>query len=230
MVPVFLGVLLTSILAALSIGFVPGFIQDSLGPTETTLRHVGAVVLQVFVTVFAIVASALVGFALAQPLSGPALEAIVRRQEATLGAPARPKTSFIVDIGRSLQSLGVSYAVGIPVIVLLFGLSFVVPYAALVLFPLKLVVAAFTIAWDMCDYPLAVRGLPVGRRVEIIFRHRGAVLGFSLALAAAALVPCLLLLLLPGGVAGAAQLMWHVERYERAHGRNMDGIRLAPGE
>jgi CysZ protein len=229
LVPILLGLLLTSLLGALSIGFVPGWIGDVVDMSDSILGTVGTVVLQVLATLLAVVASALVGFALAQPLSGPALEGIVRRKERDLGAPERPESSLGVEIWRSLQSLGVSYMFGLPTIVLLLVLSILVPHASIVLFPLKLVVAALTIAWDICDYPLSVRGLPMGERVGTIIRHRGAVLGFSIGLALAGLVPCLLFLVLPGGVAGAAKLMWEIEVYERTHARDMDGIRRQVG-
>lgn len=230
MVPIVLGLVLTSILGVVSIGFMPGWIAALVGPTSSALGSVGSAILQVLATVLAVAASALIGFALAQPLSGPALEGIVRRKEAELGAPKRPDSSIVAEIWRSLQSLAVGYMFGIPAITILLLLSLVVPYASIVLFPLKLVVAAFTIAWDLCDYPLSVRGLRMSHRVGTVMRHRGAVLGFSVALALAALVPCLLFLLLPGGVAGSARLMWLIEAYERREGRDMDGIpRLAGG-
>ncbi len=224
LVPMVLGVVLTVALAAVAVAVVPGFIGDAFGPTSSAWGSASGVALKVLGTLLAVMLSALVGFALAQPLSGPALEGIVRRQEAELGAPVRPGSSLAVEIWRSLQSLLVGYMFGIPALILLLALSLVLPYATVVLFPLKLLVAAFTVAWDLCDYPMSVRGLRMSVRVGTIFRHARAVLGFSLALALAALVPCLLFLLLPGGVAGAARLMWAVERFERQGGRDMDGI------
>lgn len=224
MVPMLLGLVLTALFSTLSIWLVPGSVDGLVGATSSTLGGVGRVVAQVLATVLAVAASALIGFALAQPLSGPALEAIVRRKEAELGAPPRPGSSIFTEIWRSLQSLAVGYMFGIPAIALLLLLSLVVPYAAIILFPFKLGVAAFTIAWDLCDYPLSVRGLRMSHRVGTILRHRGAVLGFSVALALAALVPCLLFFLLPGGVAGSARLMWLIEVFERRQGRDMDGI------
>jgi CysZ protein len=134
-----------------------------------------------------------------------------------LGLPAQPESGFVVDIWRSLQSLLIGYAFGLPALALLLVLSFLVPYAAVVLFPLKMLVAAMTVAWDLCDYPLSVAGRPVGERVATVFRHFPAVIGFGLGIALAGLVPCLLFVLLPGGVAGATRLMGEVERWEAAH-------------
>jgi CysZ protein len=149
-------------------------------------------------------------------LAGPALERLVRLQERALGLPERPETRFLVDIGRSLQSMLISWAIAIPPLLLLFLLDVVIPPAVIVTVPLKLLVTAYAIAWDMCDYPLSVQGLRVADRVRLIARHWSAVLGFSLALALAALVPCLPLLLLPGGVVGATRLVAELQRHDRA--------------
>lgn len=223
LVPLLLGLLLTSLLAAFSIGYVPDLVGARFGD------GVGGVLLKILVTIVAVLLSAIVGFALAQPLSGPALEGIVRRKERDLGAPERPEATIATEIWRSLQSLAVGYAFGLPVLVLLFALSLVMPYAEIILFPLKLMVAAFTIAWDVCDYPMSMRGLSVSHRIMVVKRNAGAVLGFSIGLALAGLVPCLLFLLLPGGVAGSTRLMWDIEAYERANGIDSDGVPATPG-
>jgi CysZ protein len=188
---------------------------------------VGAVALKVVGTVLAVLASGLLGLALAQPLSGPALERIAREQERALGAPERPPTHFMLDVARSLKSMLLGYACGLPALAILALVSLLLPFAAVVSVPLKLVVTAFIISWDLCDYPLSIRGLRVRRRLDLIFSYKGAVLGFGVGLAACALVPCLLFLFLPAGVAAAARLMWEVEQYEHAMGRNLDGSPLS---
>jgi CysZ protein len=224
-IPMFLVVVVTVLLGALSITFVPALVAKLIGPTQGTLAVIGVGAAKLLASVVAIVVCALLGFALAQPLSGPALEHIVRVHEKELGAPERPPTGMLLDMVRSLKSALVGYMFGLPAILLLLLLSVVLPFAAVVTVPLKLLVAAYIIAWDLCDYPLSIRGLPIRIRVGTILRHRTAVLGFSLGLALAGLVPCLLFFFLPGGVAGAAKLMWKVEQYERAQGSDMDGIR-----
>jgi CysZ protein len=223
MVPMGLGVGLSALIGWLTVPFMPSLMRTLL-PTESTLGGIGVGVLTALAIALVIVLGVIVGFALAQALSGPALEGIVRRQERALGAQAREESSFLVEVGNSLKSLLVGYMFGLPPLILLFLLSFVVPYAAIVLFPLKLLVAAMTLAWDICDYPLSVRGLRMRVRVGIMFRHFGAIAGFGLALALASLVPCVLFVLLPGGVAGAARLMLRIEEHERKSGRDMDGI------
>jgi CysZ protein len=91
-----------------------------------------------------------------------------------------------------------------------------IPGAAVVTVPLKFVFAVLFIGWDVCDYPLSVRGLPLRRRIEIVTANLGAVLGFALGLGLVALVPCGFLLLLPVGVSGATVLMHEVHRWDES--------------
>jgi CysZ protein len=173
-------------------------------------------VAKVIASILAMLLAAVLGFGLAQPLSGPALERIVRRAEASVGVPPWPPTSLEDDVLRSLESVLVSYALGLPLLAVLFVAGFVI--TPFVTFPLKLVVLAVLAAWDLCDYPLSIRGIPVTARVAFMRRNLGAMLGFGAGIALLSLVPCALLLVLPAGVAGAARLTAAIERAE-ANGR-----------
>jgi CysZ protein len=219
MVPMVIAMVITLALSYASFRFVPGWIGGAIGAGGGTLAKVGAGVLKVLATALAVMLSSLVAFALAQPLSGAALEALVRRQEADMGLPPRPETNFIADVLRSLQSLAIGYGFGLPMIAMLFGLSILLPFASVILFPLKIFVAACAIAWDICDYPMTIRGLRVSDRVALLMRNKKAVFGFALGLALAALVPCVLFLFLPGGVCGAARLIATIETWEESQGR-----------
>jgi len=92
-----------------------------------------------------------VGFRLAQPLSGFAFEKIVHHVEASEGVTAWPETSFLVNLKRSLASVAVSWAFGLPVLTLLMIVNVVVHMALVVTVPLKLVVVALLVARDLCD-------------------------------------------------------------------------------
>jgi len=218
--------LVAIVLAALStwaaIAFVPELIGMLFGAPGGTMAAIGIGVLKVLATIAAILVGMLVSLGLAQPLSGPALEALVRRQESELGAPPRPPTSYWLDMWRSLKSVLIGYSVGLPLLAICFVVSFLFPPAAVVTTPLQVVITAFMIAWDLCDYPLTVQGLRVGQRIRVVARNWVSVLGFSLALALCSFVPCLLFVFLPAGVAGATRLMWNVECWERAHGQEAD--------
>jgi CysZ protein len=227
-VPLLLFLVLASALGVGAVVFVPDWIADALGPSTGTWSRIGAGALRVLGTVAAVAVSTLIALALAQPLSGPALERLVRMQEAKLGAPERPETPFLLDVGRSLKSMLVGYAFGLPAALILLVLGWVLPFAVVVTVPLNLLVAAFTIGWDICDYPLSVRGMRVRDRVRILWRHKSAVLGFSFGLALAALVPCLLFLFLPAGVAGATRLIHELERHEGAQAARALAAPTAP--
>ncbi len=164
----------------------------------------------------AILVGVLLGAALAQPLSGPALERIVRRVETTLGLPPWPETTFVVEIGRSIEGLLLTLALGTPVLLLLFVIDLVFPPAVIVTTPIKIAVTALLCAWDLCDYPLSIHGVGVRERVALLRRHLGAVFGFGLGIALLSLLPCALLLALPAGVAGATRLIASLEAWERA--------------
>jgi len=214
MVPFLIALLLMVGLGYATYAYVPGLVDGWLGQNDAWYATVGATLLKVVAVLLGWILSALTGFGLAQPISGPALEGLVRKKERELGAPERPKSALATEIWRSLQSLLVGYAIGLPTLALLFLLSLFVPAASVVLFPLKLVVAASMAAWDLCDYPLSVRGVSVGERVGTLRRHKGAVLGFGLGLALAGLIPLMLFLLLPAGVVGATRLLHEIEVYE----------------
>jgi CysZ protein len=178
-----------------------------------------ATVTEIVVAVPALVLAALVGFGIAHPLSGPALNRIVRRAEAEVGADAWPPSGVVEDVGRALQSILVAYAVGLPVLAVLYLVAIAFPPAVVVTFPLKLLVLALLVAWDLCDYPLSIHGMPVAARIDFVRRNLGAMVGFGVGLGLlSTVVPCLSVFVLPAGVAGAARLTRRIEQFERAKG------------
>jgi CysZ protein len=192
-------------LGALSVALLPAKIAAWFAATSA-LGHAGAWVTTVAAVTAALAASALVGVAVAQPLAGPALNAIARRAGAELGAPPAPPTTFTDDVLRGAASIALSAAVGLPIFALLFAVNVAFPPASVVTFPLKLLVVAVLVAWDLCDYPLSLRGLTIAERLRFMRENFAAVVGFGLGLAAISLVPLALLVVLPCGVAGAARL------------------------
>jgi len=155
----------------------------------------------------ALLVAALLALALAQPLSGWALDRIVRREERELGAPEHPELprgeQMLRALGVNLLGLGVS----LPVLGLLTAIGFFFPPAAWVTVPLKVLVGGLFIAWDFLDYPLSLRGMKVGARLAWIGQRFGAVTGFGACAALVLLVPCVGLFVLPFGVAGATRLV-----------------------
>jgi CysZ protein len=210
LIPAAIACTVTTLVASLSLHFLVPAIAGLFGPRW----HFLAVPADVLVGALALLVAALAGFGLAQPLSGPALNGIVRRVEADMGTPPRPPTAFAEDVVRALASIAVSYAVGLPILALLALVSFLAPPAAVVTFPLKLVVLAVLVTWDLCDYPLSLRGMPIGARIAFVARNAGAMIGFGFGLALLSLIPGALLLVLPAGVAGAARLARRIELFE----------------
>jgi CysZ protein len=213
LVPVVLAVGITALLGGAAVGFLPAKVAAWVGATST-LGKVGAVALQVLATALAVALAAVLGFSLAQPLAGPALNGIVRRAEALEGAPEWPPTGFWQDMVRGLSSVAIAYALGLPILAALLAVNFFFPPAAVVTVPLKMLTVALMIAWDLCDYPLSLRGLPVRTRLAFAWKNLPALVGFGIGFALLSLLPCALLLALPAGVAGAARLLVRLERAE----------------
>lgn len=214
MVPVFFFVVITIAIGVAGEALLPAWITPMLGKWATAAHGAGAVAVKIVVAALSVAAGAVLGFLLAQPLSGPALERIVRQVEASLGAPAWPETGLLADVWRSLEGLLLTTALTLPVLGALFVIDLIFPPAAIVTTPLKFLIAALMLAWDLCDYPLSMRGMPIRERFAFLRRHAAAVLGFGLGLGLLSLIPCALLVALPVGVAGATRLVVRLERWE----------------
>ncbi len=163
----------------------------------------------VFVVLLAVpvvLVALLLALSLAQPLSGWALDGIVRAQRRELGMPELPHAGLAATMLSSLGAALLALAVGTPLLALLTVVGWVAPPALVVTVPLKLFVGALMIAWDLVDYPLAMRGARLGERLRWAGREFGAFCGFGLAATTIFAVPGLGLLALPCGVAGAARL------------------------
>lgn len=209
-VPMLVVLLLTGVLGWAAVAWVPDLVAYLTGSGAWW-----AVVLQTLATVLAVVIALFVALLLAQPLSGPALEALVRRVEASLGLPARPPTPFVVDIWRGLGSALMGLLFGAPILTVLVLLN-LIPGASIVVVPLKFVVTLVLISWDLCDYPLSVRGVSLRERLAFIVKNFWAVMGFSLGVGLVGLIPCGALFILPAGVVGATHLAARIEAFERA--------------
>lgn len=160
----------------------------------------------------------LVGCALALLLSwiitpvvcSPALEAIVRRVEASLGIAEHPGLSFFESLSCGLRAQLTGLLVLLPLSLGLWLLDLVLPFLAPLLLPIKLLAVGVSLAWNLLDYPLTLRGVPAGQRLRIIRTNLGAVAGFGLVFTALFLVPLAAVALLPLGVIGATRLVWQM--------------------
>jgi CysZ protein len=207
MVPMIVAVLLTTLLGALGVwgGFAGA--ERIIGEASSGWGTAGLWALKIVFAAAALLVAILIAVSLAQPLSGWALEGIVRKQDQELGLPQRPEVPFAAQL---ITSLCVTFA-GLAVSVVLIGVLTVIELifapAAFVCVPLKFVIGALLIAWDFADYPLGLRDVGVRARLRWMFGNFWAVLSFGLLAAALLMIPCIGLLVLPMGVAGAARLV-----------------------
>lgn len=161
----------------------------------------------------AVAVAGVLALSLAQPLAGFALDDLSREREVTMGGVARAdEDSFWDTAWRSLRVTMTGLLVGGPLIVALAVVSLVVPPAAVVAVPLKFVVSALVVAWDLLDYPFGLRRMRVRERLAWMRANLGAVLLFGLTAAGLLLIPVVGLLMLPCGVAAATELVVRVER------------------
>ena len=144
---------------------------------------------------------------LAPPLSAPALEHLVRAQEAALGLPPRPSRGVWFELWCGVEAQAAAWLVALPVWLLLWGLGLLVPALAPLLLPLQVFPLALGLAWSLLDYPLTLRGVRLRARSRLLLAHPGPILGFGAAFALVTLVPGGALLLLPAGVVGATRLV-----------------------
>jgi CysZ protein len=167
----------------------------------------GSSALAVLFSLPALLVALALALGLAQPLSGWALDGIVREQRAALALPALPEARGPGPVLSSLVAALAAVAVAVPIVAVLTVVGWLAPPALAVTVPLKVVVAALLVAWNLVDYPLALQAVRLRDRVRFFARRSGSMLGFGLAAVAFFSVPALGLLALPCGVAGAARLV-----------------------
>jgi CysZ protein len=107
----------------------------------------------------------------------------------------------------SLCCVSFALVLGGLALVALFVVEFFFPPAAIVTVPLKMLVCSWMVAWNLLDYPLGLRGMALLARLHWVGRHFGAFTLFGFLWAVVAVVPGIILVLLPMGVAGATQMV-----------------------
>jgi CysZ protein len=167
----------------------------------------GRVALGGALSVVAVVLALLVAFSLSQPISGFALEAIVRKHDAEAGLAPWPTHPRLSSFWRTLSATALGLCFWLPTFIGLTVVGLAFPPATLVTIPLKFLASSLFVAWDLLDYPFGLRGEGVGARLRFMRRNLGAVLTFGSLGALVMLIPGMGLLLLPFGVAGASALV-----------------------
>lgn len=157
--------------------------------------------------VVVVLAAAILALCLAQPFSGFALERIVHAQEYALTGGTTPAPGVLVSFFHAAKVAFVTLTVGVLVLGPLFVINLFFPPAAVVTVPVKFLICGWLLAWDFFDYPLTVHGLGVRARMRWIADHFLAFTTFGLLWVSLIVVPGVVLLLLPMGVAGATRVV-----------------------
>jgi len=178
-----------------------------IGPNPGVWGQIGYWSLVIALAVVGVIVAMLVALSLAQPLSGFALESVSHAQEIALMGTAAPKTSFFASLVSTTKAVVVALLVGGTMLVILFLISFFFPPAAVVTVPLKVLVCGWMLAWDFIDYPLAMRGVGLEGRFAWVGRNFAAFTLFGVLWALLVVVPGMVLVILPMGVAGATRLV-----------------------
>lgn len=178
-----------------------------IGEAESAWGDAGTWGLTVLLSLVGILLGGLLGIALAQPLSGFALEKISLRQEEAITGYVRQEVSFFKALLVGLRVALVTVFLGLVTLGTLFVVGLLFPPALVVTVPLKFVVTGSLLTWDFIDYPLGLRGFGLRKRLRWFFGNFGAGLTFGLVWACVLLIPGMALLLLPMGVAGATRLV-----------------------
>lgn len=216
LVPVLLLLVLSCGFAVLGLWGANWVSQTLLGEPREMWGQAGGWLLSLTLGMLALVLALLLALALAQPLSGFALEAIVRAQEKALLGQEGPQPPFLSALLMGLQVAVVTVIVGGLLFALLFLIDLLVPPVVVVTVPLKFLLGAWLLAWGFLDYPLGLRGLGLRARWQWIRRHFTDFTAFGATFAVIVLVPGLFLLILPMGVAGATRLVVSKDGEKRA--------------
>jgi CysZ protein len=201
-VPALVWALLSSLGVTASIEWVKPWVMGALPHWSEGLLGFAAWALTLLVGAGAI----WVALLLTPPLSSPALERIVARVEADIGAPARAPQSFVAELWCGLRATLVGVALVTPIFAVAIVLDLLVPVLAPLWIAIKLLAAAFGMSWGLLDYPLTLRGMRVRERLGLMRRHARVVLGFGLGMLPFFWLPCCLFVSLPVGVVAATLL------------------------
>jgi len=198
-------------LSWLAIGRAGPWLADWVLPDATSWYAVGAHAFVRWVgAALGVYTAFWLAFLTAPALSAPALEHLVRAQEAALGAPPRPRQSFWFELWCGIEAQLGGLLLALPVWLLLWLVGLLVPGAALVLLPFQALPLAFGLAWNLLDYPLSLRGVRMRARFALLRARPAPILGFGLCFALATWIPGAALVLLPAGVVAATRLAWRL--------------------
>jgi CysZ protein len=204
------GAVLTILVIGLTALGVWGAAESSallFGQDRGIWGSIGYWILTVLLALIALLIALVLALALAEPLSAFALERISAAQQRALTGFAPHSPSLFATVWLSLCCVSFSIVLGGLALATLFLVDFFFPPATIVTVPLKMLVCSWMIAWNLLDYPLGLRGMGLLARMKWVGRNFGAFTLFGFLWAMVAVVPGIILVLLPMGVAGATQMV-----------------------
>lgn len=211
-VPAGMMVLLTLAFGSLGIWAANWGTNAILGEVTNTWGHIEYWTLTVVFVVLGLLFAVVLALSLAQPLSCFALEKIVHAQERALTGRHSPAPPLLISMFLTFKVSLAALLLGGPILALLFFINLLFPPATVVTVPLKLLVVGWLLAWDFLDYPLGLRRHGLRQRCRWVWRNFEAFTVYGLLWAFLVIVPGVVLLLLPMGVAGATWLVVADER------------------
>jgi CysZ protein len=143
---------------------------------------------------------------LARVVLAPFSEALSRRTEMFARGTTAPGPSL--GWGRAVWEGAKLVALQLGVTVVALALGLLVPVVGV---PVATVIAIFFCGLDYLDVPLSVRGLPLGRKLAVMWQRKSLALGFGAAGYLLLLIPLINLLSLPVGVIGATLLIGRLD-------------------
>jgi CysZ protein len=175
------------------------------GQDREIVGSIGYWVLTVFLALIAFLFALVLALGLAEPLSAFALERISAAQERALTGFVAESPPLYVAVWLSLCCVSFGLVLGGSALVALFLVDLFFPPAALVTVPLRVFVCSWMVAWNLLDYPLRRRGIVA--RLKWVGQHFGAFTLYGFLWTMLAVVPGIILVLLPMGVAGATRMV-----------------------
>ncbi|CAF2328564.1 unnamed protein product [Rotaria sp. Silwood2] len=212
LVPAILFTLIILILAIIGIWGMNIITYRLFQKFSSRWTHIGIWILRIVLYIVVMCLSLIIALIIAQPLSSPALESLVRAQERYLKYPNRPEESFWSSVWRSIRIAIISLLISFFIFIILTLIELFFPPAVIITTPLKFLATGFIIAYDIIDYPLSLHLFGVRERTPWFRHYLWTTLGFGLALEVIFLIPGAFLLLLPAGVCGATRIVVAAER------------------
>jgi len=206
LVPMIVFVLLFGAFVLLGLGVVRPWLEARLPDPTTTLARVGIEAAGYGIAVLVAIGGWFASFALAPPLSAPALESLVRCVETSAGAPYRAPLGFFAELACGFRSLFGALLVALPSFFVLWLLELALPILAPLTFTLGSMLSSLLVAWGLFDYPLTLQGVGFRARLALVRENFACVLGFGVAFAFAFWL-CCGIVMLPVGALAATRLL-----------------------